>query len=67
MFNYASNGGYFDMSSGSQSVNPEYITNGLYSMEDEDGVSYYYRGNVDNNNVQFGEYKEDYYVYLFSS
>ena len=32
-------------------------------MEDEDGVSYYYRGNVDNNNVQFGEYKEDYYVY----
>ena len=63
MFNYASNGGYFDMSSGSQSVNPEYVTNGLYSMEDEDGVSYYYRGNVDNNNVQFGEYKEDYYVY----
>ena len=52
MFNYASNGGYYDMSSGSQSVNPEYITNGLYSMEDEDGVSYYYRGNVDNNNVQ---------------
>ncbi len=63
MFNYASNGGYFDMSSGSPSVNPEYITNGLYSMEDEDGVSYYFRGNVDNNNVQFGEYKEDYYVY----
>ena len=66
MFNYASNGGYFDMSSGSPSVNPEYITNGLYSMEDEDGVSYYYRGNVDNNNVQFGEYKEDYYVYEYS-
>ena len=67
MFNYASNGGYFDMSSGSPSVNPEYITNGLYSMEDEDGVSYYYRGNVDNNNVQFGEYKEDYYVYNIGS
>ena len=66
MFNYASNGGYFDISSGSPSVNPEYITNGLYSMEDEDGVSYYYRGNVDNNNVQFGEYKEDYYVYEYS-
>ena len=66
MFNYASNGGYFDMSSGSPSVNPEYITSGLYSMEDEDGVSYYYRGNVDNNNVQFGEYKEDYYVYEYS-
>ena len=39
------------------------ITNGLYSAEDEDGVSYYYRGNVTNNNVQFGEYTEDYYVY----
>ena len=36
-------------------------------MEDEDGVSYYYRGNVDNNNVQFGEYKNDYYVYNYGS
>ena len=63
MFNYASNGGYLDMSSGSQSTNPEYVTNGLYSMEDEDGMSYYFRGNVDNNNVQFGEYVSDYYVY----
>ena len=42
---------------------PEYVTNGLYSMEDEDGTSYYYRGNVTNNNVQFGEYTSDYYVY----
>ena len=67
MFNYASNGGYFDISSGRPSVNPEYITSGLYSMEDEDGVSYYFRGNVDNNNVQFGEYKEDYYVYNIDS
>ena len=40
MFNYASNGGYFDMSGGSQSTNPEYVTNGLYSTEDEDGTSY---------------------------
>ena len=63
MFNYASNGGYFDMSGGSQSTNPEYVTNGLYSMEDEDGTSYYFRGNVTNNNVQFGTYEEDYYVY----
>ncbi len=63
MFNYASNGGYLDMSSGSQSTNPEYVTNGLYSAEDEDGTSYYFRGNVDNNNVQFGEYASDYYVY----
>ncbi len=62
MFNYASNGGYLDMSSGPQN-NPEYVTNGLYSAEDEDGTSYYFRGNVNNNYVQFGEYESDYYVY----
>ena len=62
MFNYASNGNYMDTSSGPQN-NPEYVTNGLYSTEDEDGTSYYYRGNVDNNYVQFGEYTSDYYVY----
>ena len=66
MFNYASNGGYFDMSGGSQSTNPEYVTNGLYSTEDEDGTSYYYRGNVTNNNVQFSEYTSDYYVYEYN-
>ena len=66
MFNYASNGMYI---SGVGTSGPEYATDesqkttGLYSMEDEDGVSYYYRGNVTNNNVQFGEYTEDYYVY----
>ena len=59
MFNYASNG----MQSGAEEADPNYITNGLYSMEDEDGTSYYFRGNVDNNNVQFGEYQSDYYVY----
>ncbi len=66
MFNYASNGNYLDMSSSPQN-NPEYVTNGLYSIEDEDGTSYYYRGNVNNNNVQFGEYASDYYVYNYSS
>ena len=65
MFNYASNGNYLDMSSGPQN-NPEYVTNGLYSIEDEDGTSYYFRGNVNNNNVQFGEYQSDYYVYEYS-
>ena len=59
MFNYASNG----MQYGVDEANPEYITNGLYSMEDEDGISYYYRGAVTNNNVQFGSYEKDYYVY----
>ena len=67
MFNYASNGNYMDIDTYEEANNPEYVTNGLYSMEDEDGVSYYYRGNVDNNNVQFGEYKNDYYVYNYGS
>ncbi len=71
MFNYASNGMY--LSGASDDGQPQYetdesqVTNGLYSMEDEDGTSYYFRGAVDNNNVQFGEYTEDYYVYNYGS
>mgnify|MGYP004603182617 CR=1 FL=1 len=61
MFNYTSNG----LTSGSTTPDSDYVTNGLYSTEDEDGTSYYYRGNVVNNNVQFGEYQEDYYVYKY--
>ena len=71
MFNYASNGSYvssFDLEEGPQyGSEPSQVTNGLYSMNDEDGVSYYYRGAVDNNNVQFGEYQSDYYVYNYGS
>ena len=59
MFNYASNGKQYRVSE----VNPDYITNGLYSAEDEDGTTYYYRGDIDNNNLVFGTYDEDYYVY----
>ena len=62
MFNYASNGNYtnYDM----EALNdPNYITEGLYSNVDEDGTTYYYRGNIKNNNLQFGAYDEDYYVY----
>ena len=66
MFNYASNGNYTN-SSYDELNDPEYVTNGLYSREDEDGVSYYYRGAVTNNNVQFGEYTSDYYVYNYRS
>ena len=62
MFNYSSDGVQYT-DSGESEPNPDYITNGLYSMEDEDGISYYFRGNVTNNNVQFGEYTSDYYVY----
>ena len=65
MFNYASNGNYTN-SSYDELNDPEYVTNGLYSSEDEDGTSYYYRGNVTNNNVQFGEYTSDYYVYEYN-
>ena len=63
MFNYASNGNYTNLN-WDELNDPNYITNGLYSTEDEDGVSYYFRGNVENNNVQFGEYPSDYYVYV---
>ena len=70
MFNYASNGSYIASftEEGPQYGNePSQVTNGLYSAEDEDGVSYYFRGNIDNNNVQFGEYQNDYYVYNYGS
>ena len=56
MFNYTSEG--LSMSNGETDTN--YVTNGLYSAEDEDGTSYYFRGNVTNNYVQFGEYQSDY-------
>ena len=66
MFNYVSNGTQYDPNDDvdyTTDPDPEYVTNGLYSTEDEDGTSYYFRGNVENNNVQFGEYPSDYYVY----
>ena len=62
MFNYASNGIQY-LNGELTEVNEQYVTNGLYKSEDKDGVSYFYRGNVDNNNVQFGTYDQDYYVY----
>ena len=63
MFSYASNGNYIDINSMTLQNDSNYVTKGLYSTEDEDGLSYYFRGNVDNNNVQFGEYESDYYLY----
>ena len=70
MFNYTSDGTQYDPNDEEDNMtepNPDYITNGLYASEDEDGISYYFRGNVTNNNVQFGEYKSDYYVYHTTS
>ena len=49
MFNYTSNG----LTSGSTTPDSNYVTTGLYSTEDEDGTSYYYRG--------------DYYVYKYNN
>ena len=66
MFNYASNGNYIN-SSFEELNNPDYITNGLYSSSDEDGTTYYYRGDIDNNNLVFGAYDEDYYVYQYEA
>ena len=67
MFNYTANGTYIDnFDDWNELTNPEYVTKGLYSNVDEDGTTYYYRGNVDNNYVKFGEYKEDYYVYRYT-
>ena len=63
MFNYTSNGNYLDDNNWGTLNDPEYITEGLYSNKDEDGTTYYYRGNIDNNNIVFGTYDEDYYVY----
>ena len=68
MFNYTSSGKQYDAVNKKElEADSNYVTNGLYSAEDEDGTSYYFRGNVTNNNVQFGEYKEDYYVYYASN
>ncbi len=37
---------------------------GLYKTQDDDGNSYYFRGKVDNNYVQFGTYKESVNFYI---
>ena len=63
MFNYTSNGNYRDNNARKVLNDPEYVTAGLYSNTDEDGTTYYYRGDVNNNNLQFGAYDEDYYIY----
>ena len=37
-------------------------TTGIYSAEDDLGTSYYFRGNITNNYVKFGQYTEDAYA-----
>ena len=65
MFNYTSEG--VSNNDGQDTTDTNYITNGLYSAEDEDGTSYYFRGNVTNNYVQFGVYQNDYKVTRYAS
>ena len=36
---------------------------GIYSMEDDYGVSYYYRGALTNNYVKFGKWSDDHSIY----
>ena len=68
MFNYTADGIIIDnYDDWNMITNQEYITNGLYSMEDEDGTSYYFRGSNVNNYVQFGTYTDDYYVYRYGN
>ncbi len=67
MFNYASNGNLSQpLRSGPATNDPNYALKGLYSNKDEDGTTYYYRGNVDNNIIQFGAYDENYYIYEYN-
>ncbi len=37
-------------------ANPARTCEGVFAMEDDYGTSYYYRGNVDNNYVKFGDF-----------
>ena len=60
MFNYTSEG--VDPLGG-DSVD---ATNGIYALEDDDNLIYFYRGEV-NNLVKFGSYTKDYYVYRYRS
>ncbi len=62
MFDYSNEGNRYEIATKTAVNYPDYVTNGLYSAEDEDGTSYYFRGNV-NNIVKFGKYTNDYYVY----
>ena len=67
MFNYTSEGKYIsDYDEQIEETDENYITNGIYRMDDDDGPSYFYRGEV-TNLVKFGSYTKDYYVYRYGS
>ena len=60
-------GGNDIIGTGMRVVQGEWISltqeSGIYSAEDDYGTSYYFRGNITNNYVKFGKYKNDYKVY----
>ncbi len=64
LFNYTSEGCIVDVMT-QEKICPGEATNGIYAMEDDDSLSYFYRGEVDNL-VKFGSYTKDYYVYRYS-
>lgn len=66
MFNYSSNGDYYNLSKQAYFVDSAHVSNGLYSMNDDDGASYFFRGDIDSNNVIFGAYENDYYIYVYN-
>ena len=67
MFNYTNEGKYIsDYDAWEEVTDTNYVTNGIYAMEDDDAVSYFYRGEVDNL-VKFGSYTKDYEVYRYTS
>jgi len=62
MFNYTSEGCTVDFDTWEETCTVE-PTNGIYAMEDDDDISYFFRGDVDNY-VKFGNYRtKKYYVY----
>jgi len=65
MFNYTNEGCITELST-DKTICSGILTNGIYVMNDDDGPSYFYRGDV-NNLVKFGSYTKDYYVYRYVS
>ena len=53
-----------DFSKGEPPLSGKNTGSGLYKTEDDDGDSYYFRGDIKNNYVKLGTYKEDIKFYV---
>lgn len=69
MFNYGYDGSnIFIFNPASTETFPNRANSGIYEIEDDDGISYYYRGNVNTKNVvKFGHYTSDMYYWYDSN